>query len=337
VEITSKIDRIAVVGGGGWGSALAIVASQNFKVVKIFTRDAEVAEEINTKRTNECFIPGAVFPQNIIAVTEGKDLNDCTFLINTVPSQFIKHHYTEKQINLENKYIINGSKGIDTELLSTISKVFKKFYDVPKHRFAILVGPSHAEEVVKGLPTTVVCASQNMLFALFVQENLCTPAFRVYTSQDVIGCEIGSSIKNVIAIAAGINDGLGLGDNTKAALITRGLAEITRLGVAMGASPQTFSGLSGLGDLVVTCNSIHSRNRGLGERIGKGEKTSDILKNQKIVVEGVETAKAIFNLSQKIDIEMPIVEQVYRIIFEDKSPSLALQDLMARESKSEWY
>lgn len=337
MKISKESNRIAVVGAGGWGTALAMVIAQNFDEVLLWTRNNELVDEINSNHHNLKYLPNATINNNIIATSNTNDILNSDIIINAVPTQYIRYYYKDYGINLENKIIINSAKGVENNSNKTISGIFEEVYNIPRERFAVLTGPSHAEEVCIGVPTTVVVASESNNLAKFVQSIFTTDDFRVYSSNDVIGCEIGGSLKNVIAIAAGIIDGMGLGDNTKAALLTRGLAEIARLGEAMGAHHQTFSGLSGLGDLFVTCDSKHSRNRRFGERIGKGEKSENILSNSTLIAEGVYTSKSAFELSKKYKIEMPITEQVYKAIFENKNPKLAIQELMTRDSKNEWY
>ena len=332
-----KLDKIAVVGAGGWGTALSIVLSNNFNEVFLWTRNDYLAVEINERRTNDRYLPDAEIPLNVYATIEPNAIRDIDIIVNAVPTQYISSYYKEYDIDISGKKIINSSKGIENGSLDLISELFEEYYDIPNEDYAVLTGPSHAEEVWKGSPTTVVAASSNLEFAKKVQDIFSTDSFRVYTSNDPIGCEIGGALKNVIAIAAGIIDGMEFGDNTKAALITRGLAEISRLGDSIGANHQTFSGLSGLGDLFVTCDSKHSRNRKFGERIGKGEKAKDVLDSINSVAEGVYTSKSAYELSKKLDIEMPITEQIYQIIYEGKSPESAIKDLMNRDSKHEWY
>lgn len=333
----TKLGKIAVVGAGGWGTALSMVLSENFEEVFLWTRNDYLAVEINERRTNERYLPDAEIPLNIYATIEPNAISDIDIIVNAVPTQYIGEYYKKYNIDLSGKKIINSSKGIENGSLDLISEIFADYYDIPKENYAIITGPSHAEEVWKGLPTTVVAASSNIDFAKQAQSIFSTNSFRVYTSDDPIGCEIGGALKNVIAIAAGIIDGMEYGDNTKAALITRGLAEISRLGEAVGANHQTFSGLSGLGDLFVTCDSKHSRNRKFGERIGRGESAEEVLDSLNSVAEGVYTSKSAYELSRKKNIEMPITEQIYQIIYEGKSPEDAIKDLMNRDSKHEWY
>jgi glycerol-3-phosphate dehydrogenase (NAD(P)+) len=278
-----------------------------------------------------------VLSDKITSTNDIKSIDNADIIINAVPTKFIRSLYHEMKVDFSKKIIINASKGIEQSTSFRISQIFNDACGVDFHNYVALTGPSHAEEVVRDVPTTVIAASIDHDKALYVQELLSTPTFRIYTSDDLIGAEIGGAIKNVIAIAAGIIDGLGMGDNTKAALITRGLAEMSRIGDEMGADIRTFSGLSGLGDLFVTCNSKHSRNRSVGERIGKGEKYSDIANTMKMVAEGVFTTRAVVELCEKLEVEMPIAEQINKILFDEKCPKEAIRDLMQREYKKEWW
>ncbi len=328
--------RIGIIGAGGWGTALATVLAANNHSVTMWTHEKSVADEINTARTNSTFLKGIQIPEVIKATHEPDELEENAELyVLTVPTQFIRPAILENGFRCQDKIVVSGAKGIENGTLMRVSEIVYDICGVDKDRFVVLTGPSHAEEVGKGLPTTVVAASANQEAASLVQQCFSTPWFRVYSSDDVTGCELGGSLKNVIAIAAGVIDGLEMGDNTKAALITRGLAEMVRLGTAFGADKMTFSGLSGLGDLFVTCNSLHSRNRYVGEQIGKGRTLKDILSEMQMVAEGVSTTKSVHQLQQKQRVEMPICEQMYKILFEDKSPRAAINDLMVRQSKPE--
>lgn len=334
--ITENI-KIGVLGAGGWGTSLALVLNNNSHNVTLWSHDKILAENISSTRYNVDFLPGVKIDDAIAVTSDVNDLIDCQWLVNTIPTQFIRETITKYKIPFDNKYVVNGSKGIEISTLSRVSEIFHNNGSVSYDNFVVLSGPSHAEEVSRKTPTTIVSASENIILANEVQNIFSNEYFRVYASDDVIGCELGGSLKNVIAIAAGIIDGLGLGDNTKAALITRGLAEMSRLGVSMGAKAITFSGLSGLGDLFVTCNSRHSRNRMVGELIGAGSNLQDVTSQMKMVAEGVYTTKAAVELGRKHNVEMPITEQVYRILFENIKPIDAIKDLMARQSKREWW
>ena len=329
--------NIGVLGAGGWGTSLALVLNDNGYNVTLWSHDPELADVINRDRNNPDFLPGININNKIKVTSDSRELVNCQWLVNAIPTQYINESLVKYDIPVKGKYVVNGSKGIEISSLNRISEIFHKTAGLDYNNFAVLTGPSHAEEVSRKTPTTIVVASENMSFARDVQEVFSNEYFRVYSSDDVTGCELGGSLKNVIAIAAGIIDGLGLGDNTKAALITRGLAEISRLGVAMGAKAITFSGLSGLGDLFVTCSSRHSRNRSVGEMIGAGKTMEEINASMKMVAEGVFTTRAAMELGKKYNVEMPITEQVSRILFENIKPLDAIKDLMTRQSKSEWW
>ncbi|MEY3313828.1 MAG: glycerol 3-phosphate dehydrogenase [Bacteroidota bacterium] len=330
-------NRIGIIGSGGWGTALASILAENGHSLLLWTKDISTASEINTQHTNSVFLPGIILSDQIVATTEASLINACSTVIITVPTQFIRQVLTEYGFDLSGKYIVNGSKGIERQSLLTVSSILNDIKQCDAMHYAVLSGPSHAEETARKVPTTVMVASANPELAQHVQSLFNNQYFRVYTSGDTIGAEIGGSLKNVIAIAAGIIDGLGTGDNTKAALITRGLEEIARLGMAMGANPRTFAGLSGLGDLYVTCSSRHSRNRFVGEQIAKGKHLSEILEEMTMIAEGVTTAESAWELSRKYHVDMPIVEQMYFILFHQKDPAQAITDLMIRARKAETH
>ncbi len=329
--------NIGIVGGGGWGTALACLLIENEHNVKIWTFEEEVANEISIKHTNSTYLPDITLPHSLLATNNLTEFEECDYLIFAIPTQFIRSVCKQFNFILKRKKIINVSKGIEQKTLLRISEMLNDVAGLDLENYAILTGPSHAEEVVRKIPTTVVTASENTIFTKNIQQIFTNNYFRVYSSNDVIGCELGGALKNVIAIASGIIDGLNLGDNTKAALITRGLAEITRLGVTMGANSLTFSGLSGLGDLFVTCNSKYSRNRMVGEQIGKGKTLLQILNETKMIAEGIATTESAYELSKKHGIEMPITEKIYEIFYNNLSPSQAITDLMTRQSKREWW
>ncbi len=329
--------KIGVMGAGGWGSALANLLTENNHEVILWSHESNVVEEINKEKTNSIYLPDKIFNKNLIASNDSSDLKNCEILVNTIPTQYIRSAIKNFALPLTGKFIVNGSKGIERKTLMRVSEILIDAVDISPEKYAILSGPSHAEEVASRMPTTVVSASENSLFCVNIQNVFSNSKFRVYSSDDVIGCEIGGSLKNVIAIAAGIIDGLGLGDNTKAALITRGLAEISRMGISLGANALTFSGLSGLGDLIVTCNSKHSRNRSVGEQIGKGRILKDIIADMKMVAEGVHTTESAYQLGELHKVEMPITTQMYKILFEDFPAQIAIQELMTRTSKREWW
>jgi len=334
-EALIESNSIAVIGAGGWGTSLSTVLAINGYDVKIWALEKETADDINYNHRNSVFLPNINLNDRITATNNFDDFRDQKFIISAVPTQFIRSLYINNNFDFKDKYILNIAKGIEKNTLLRCSQIFIKLGLLTDH-YAILTGPSHAEEVARQMPTTVVSASDDYDFAMFIQNLLSNDYLRIYTNEDVIGCELGGSLKNVIAISAGIIEGLELGDNTKAALITRGLAEISRLAIAMGANPYTMFGLAGLGDLFVTCNSKHSRNRYVGEMIGKGQILSQILANMKMVAEGVETTISANELSKLHNVDMPIIQKVYQILFEDLNPNIAIHQLMTRSAKHEW-
>lgn len=328
--------NIFVIGAGGWGTTLANLLSYQFDVL-LWANEKEVADEINSLHKNSTYLPGISLNSKLIATNSLDEFEQHNVIVNAVPTQYIRSVFSQlANTDFSNRILINTSKGIEQNTTYRISQIFFEITNLPEDNFVVLSGPSHAEEVSRKIPTTVVAASSDISKAKLCQEMFSTPEFRVYTSNDVVGTEIGGALKNVLAIASGIIDGLGYGDNTKAALITRGLAEIVRLGVACGAHPWTFSGLSGLGDLFVTCNSKHSRNRLVGELIGKRKTLLEITSSMKMVAEGVATTISAIELGKRHNVELPITQQVYRILFENLSPKEAINELMTRESKHEW-
>jgi len=332
-----NLKRITVIGAGGWGTAMAILLATNNTNINLWTHNTDIINYINEHHINRVYLPDVVIPDSINLTNDVSVIDSSDIVVNGIPTQFIRSTIDKYGIDLRDKYIVNGAKGIETGSLKRISEIFEDIANISSDRYAVLTGPSHAEEAASGHPTTVVVASTNRLLSKYVQDLFNSKTFRVYTSEDVIGAEIGGALKNVVAIAAGIIDGLGLGDNTKAALITRGLAEISRLGIALGAQSLTFSGLSGLGDLFVTCNSKLSRNRRVGELIGKGMSLAQILSEMTMVAEGVRTTESAYGLSRLYKVDMPITEQMYKILFENVKPLEAIEELMSRESKQEWW
>ena len=330
--------RIAVLGAGSWGTTLAVLLSENNHDVSLWTYRPEQAALIIETRENPAFLPGINIPKQISILT---DIQEAAYkkdiIVSAVPSQFLRsviqqiaHHELSQTI------IVNVAKGIENHSLMTMSEVMLDVFEHEKKgNLAILSGPSHAEEVIQRMPTAVVSASFNMRTARIVAAAFSTPYFRVYINDDIRGVELGGALKNVIAVGAGVVDGAGFGDNTKAAIMTRGIAEMTRLGVKMGALPRTFAGLTGVGDLIVTCMSKHSRNRYVGEQVGKGRKLDDVLKEMVMVAEGVATCQSSVDLANKHSIEMAIFSEVHKILYEGKNPHLATEDLMTREVKGE--
>ena len=327
--------NIAVIGCGSWGSALAVMLDNNGHNVKMWTRKAEQAEKINSEHENKEYLPGIIFNDSLKVYCERSEaVRDCDIIICAVPSKAVRQVISDfAPLFNEDTIIVNLAKGLEEGSLLRLSEVIKE--TAPMCKVCTLVGPSHAEEVGKGIPTACVITSDDMEVASLIQQEFMNSSFRIYTNSDIIGTEIGAALKNVIALAAGINDGLGYGDNTKAALMTRGLAEIVRLGVKMGGKTETFLGLSGMGDLIVTCTSMHSRNRRAGILIGKGLSLEEALKEVHMVVEGVNTTKNIYELSRKYNVDMPITEEMYNVLFKGKNAKEAVNDLMMRVGKSE--
>ena len=329
--------KIAVIGAGSWGTTLAILLAENSHDVLLWIFEEDELSKLEKERVNTKYLPGANFPQNLKLTG---DLHQAVhfgdYLVISSPSHVVRTICQQfaNQVR-DTHYIVNVAKGIENDTLKRMSEVIQETLSISSDRIATLYGPSHAEEVSKKIATAVVSASADIQTARKVQTLFGNQYFRVYSSDDIIGVELGGSLKNVIAIAAGICDGAGFGDNTKAALLTRGMVEMTRLGVTMGARQETFSGLSGIGDLIVTCMSKHSRNRYVGEQIGRGRKLDDILKEMVMVAEGVKTTRSVYQLMNKYNVEMPISEQIYKVLFEDKPPIRAVGDLMSRDLKEE--
>ncbi len=327
--------KIGMIGAGSWGTALAWLLSNNGHEVEVWSALADEIEMFKRDHEQKSKLPGVILPESVTFTTdlkeavEGKDL-----LVLAVPSPFTRStSHQLKNVVAGGQIIVNVAKGIEEHTLMTLSQIIEE--EVPQADVAVLSGPSHAEEVGKGLPTTIVVGAKTKKTAEYIQNIFMSPVFRVYTSPDVLGIELGAALKNVVALAAGIADGLGYGDNTKAALITRGITEIARLGTAMGGRFETFCGLSGIGDLIVTCASMHSRNRRAGILIGKGYTMEEAMAEVKMVVEGVYSAKAAMGLAEKYDISLPIIEQVNEVLFGGKPAADAVKDLMLRDKKIE--
>ena len=327
--------NVGVLGAGSWGTALSVLLSDNGHQVTVWSIDENEVNMLNEKREHELKLPGVKLPDDMVitgnmrSAIQGKD-----FLVLAVPSPFTRS--TARKMSpmvAEGQIIVDVAKGIEESTLMTLSRQIEQ--EIPQADVAVLSGPSHAEEVGRRLPTTCVIGAKTRKTAEYLQSMFISNVFRVYTSPDILGIELGGSLKNVIALAAGIADGLGYGDNTKAALITRGIAEIARLGVKMGGKIESFTGLTGIGDLIVTCASVHSRNRRAGYLIGQGMSMQEAMDEVKMVVEGVYSAKAAAKLAKEYDVSMPIVEEVNAVLFEGKSPAEAVNDLMMRESRSE--
>jgi len=332
------LEKIAVLGAGSWGTALAMVLSDNGHTVTLWGNKSEQINEINEQHTNKRYLPEINLPQNLKGSVNLKEaINGANYILLVVPTKAIREVCQQLNNELSNEVtIIHASKGIEPDTSKRVSEMISEEIDSKFLKsVVVLSGPSHAEEVALRHPTTVTSASKNMEDAEIVQELFSNGYFRVYTNEDVIGVEIGGALKNIIALAAGITDGLGYGDNAKAALMTRGLAEIIRLGKAMGANTQTFAGLTGMGDLIVTCTSVHSRNWRAGNLLGKGKSLDEVLDNMGMVVEGVRTTKAAYQLAKQVNVEMPIVNELHAVLFENKNPKLAVDALMSRVKKHE--
>ncbi|MCK4858931.1 MAG: NAD(P)-dependent glycerol-3-phosphate dehydrogenase [Candidatus Omnitrophica bacterium] len=327
--------KISVLGDGGWGTALSILLSVKNEVC-LWGVFPEYIDFLNKTRENKKFLPYVRIPDSITILSDLKiAVESAELLVLAIPAEFMRSTVKRlKKYSLSQKTIINVAKGIEQRSLMLMSAVIDEELSVADN-LCVLSGPSHAEEVSRNIPTAVVAASLDKKISQKVQQVFSQQNFRVYTSSDIIGTQLGGSLKNVIAIAVGMCDGLSLGANTKAALITRGLVEMRRLGLKMGASFSTFAGLSGMGDLVATCFSNYSRNRKAGKEIGEGKKLKKILRETEMVIEGVNTVQAVVKLSQRHNIEMPISKEVYLVLFEDKEPQQAVRDLMLREMKEE--
>lgn len=329
------MEQIGILGAGSWGTALAIVLADNGHAVTVWSHRKEEAEILSRERENRSKLPGVRIPETICFTDKLEEaVKGKNMVVLAVPSTATRA--TAREIASfvgEGQLLVDVSKGIEESTLLTLSEQIRE--ELPQAQVAVLSGPSHAEEVGRGLPTTVVAGAETRQAAEYIQHVFMNEAFRVYTSSDVLGIELGGALKNVIALAAGIADGLGYGDNTKAALITRGIAEITRLGVKMGGRQESFSGLTGIGDLIVTCASVHSRNRKAGYLIGQGKTMQEAMDEVKMVVEGVYSAKAAKKLAEKYEVSMPIVEEVHAVLFEGKKAAEAVRDLMLRDKRIE--
>lgn len=327
--------RIAVLGTGGWGTALALVLHSKGHNVTLWGSTPDYVEFLIKDRENKKYLKGIKLPADLHITSDLEAAQkESDIIVVAIPTPYVrKTIQTLRKNYIPGTPIVSVIKGIENETLMRGSEILKDVLGNPP--IALLLGPSHAEEVARRLPTTVVVASEDIKLATEIQEVFITEYFRVYTNSDVIGVEIGTSVKNVIAIAAGICDGLGFGDNSKAALITRGLAETIRLGVAMGGQRETFSGLAGIGDLITTCVSPYGRNRHVGELIAKGKKLAQVLEEMDQVAEGILTTKSVCKLAKKYDVEMPITNEIYNVLFEDKDPMKAVKELMLRDPKPE--
>lgn len=330
--------KISVLGAGGWGTTLAMVLSHNKYDVTLWEFNPVYYDTLVNLRENFYYLPGVKIPKSIHITNDlSEAVTKSDLLVVSTPTQFIRPVFESvKNIDIKNKIVVSVSKGIENDSLMLVSDILLDiFKSLNRNNLVALSGPSHAEEVSRKIPTAVVAACESEKIARAVQKIFANEYFRCYTSTDLIGTEVGGALKNVIAIAAGISEGAGFGDNTKAAIITRGLNEIMRLGIKLGAKKETFYGLSGLGDLVVTCASTHSRNRSVGFQLGQGKKLKTILSEMKMVAEGVATSKSAYQLTKKLGVDSPIVDEVYGILFKNLNPNTATKKLMLRELKQE--
>lgn len=327
--------KIGVIGGGSWGTALAILLSNKKHEVSIWVRNKEQLEDMVKLRENKRYLPNVIIPNGIVITNDISEVvHNKDLLVLSIPSHGVREtlnscrNYIKKE-----QVIVNVAKGIENDTLLRISQIVGEI--LPENSYAVLSGPSHAEEVAKNMPTTVVSASENKGVAQYVQDIFMSPYFRVYTNPDVVGVELGGSLKNVIALGAGISDGLEYGDNTKAALMTRGIIEMARLGEKMGANSATFAGLAGIGDLIVTCTSMHSRNRRAGILIGQGQTLDEAIESIGMVVEGVKTTKSTYELAKGNSVIMPITKEIYGVLYEGKDVRNSVINLMLRDKKHE--
>lgn len=327
--------KVSVLGAGSWGTALSLLLCKNGHEVTLWSALEDEVRMLCEKREHESKLPGVRLPEDMKITADLEDsLQDPDVAVLAVPSPFTRSTaHRMAPFAKKGQIIVNVAKGVEEHTLMTLSEIISE--EIPQADVCVLSGPSHAEEVGKGLPTTCVVSAEKRETAEYLQGIFMSPVFRVYTTPDILGVELGGALKNVIALAAGTADGLGYGDNTKAALITRGIAEISRLGTKMGARAETFYGLSGIGDLIVTCASVHSRNRKAGYLMGKGYTMQEAMDEVKMVVEGVYSARAAKSLAEKYQVEMPIIEEVNKVLFEDKPAADAVRDLMLRDKKVE--
>ncbi len=329
---------LAIIGGGSWGTALSIVLAPRFPVIRLWLYEKDLAMRMARLRENDVYLPGFQLPSNVQTTTElGEALDEADVVLSVVPSHYVRSMFSEMSAYLRPEMlVVNAAKGIEE---GTLLRMSEAIYEVLKDRFkpriAALSGPTFAREVARGEPAAVVIASKDVVLAKTIQTAFSGPTLRLYTNSDIVGVELGASLKNVIAIGAGVCRGLGLGNNTMAALMTRGLAEMTRLSTAMGARARTLAGLAGLGDLVLTCNGELSRNRTVGLKLARGHKLAEILASTPMVAEGVRTTYAAVELAQRHHVEMPITEQMFQVLRNDKPPREAIRELMERSLKSE--
>jgi glycerol-3-phosphate dehydrogenase (NAD(P)+) len=327
---------ITILGGGGWGTALSVLLAEKGHTVTLWVRHSYTVELLRRERTNERHLPGVTLPAEVQITSSFAGMSSAEYFLWATPSTAlgeIARRLLESKHFAENSVMVSCVKGLDHERRRRMTEILEEIF--PKLSTAVLSGPNHAEEVARSIPTATVIASPEPEIAETLQSSLSTRAFRVYTSTDVVGVEIGGALKNIFALAAGSCDGLGLGDDSKAALVTRSLAELTRIGMALGGRHETFQGLSGIGDLVGTCFSRHSRNRRVGERVAKGEPLNQIIDSMGTVAEGIPTTRSALHLCESLGIETPIIREVHSILYESASPAEAMQRLLARELRPE--
>jgi glycerol-3-phosphate dehydrogenase (NAD(P)+) len=330
--------KISVLGAGSWGTTLAILLVSNAHAVTLWSHRADHTEEMIATHQNKALLPGVHLPESLRITNDLESaVHGAELIVAAVPAQFLRGVASRlKEHDFAKTVIVNVAKGVENDSLMTMSEVLCDVLPtLNRGHVSTLSGPSFAEEVVKGIPTAIVAAATKLETAKLVQQVFMRPNFRVYWSEDLKGVELGGSIKNVIAVGAGIADGAGFGDNTKAAIMTRATAELSRLGTALGAHQKTFAGLSGIGDLIVTCMSKKSRNRHVGEEIGKGRKLKAVLDEMIMVAEGVASTKSVYGLGKRVHVELPIVNEVYQVLYEEKDPIAATADLMTRDAKTE--
>jgi glycerol-3-phosphate dehydrogenase (NAD(P)+) len=329
-------ERVSIIGAGNWGTTLAVVLSKKGIYVQLHSVFKKHNLQMHKERENRLFLKGVKFPLYVQINSSLKKTLDNNIIIIAIPVKFLRSTLKKikrQKVSLKNKIFVSVSKGIEERSLKRVSQIVRE--ELGRVKIAVLSGPNIAQEVLKGVPSTSVVACADKNIAKRLQTLFTTHTFRIYLHSDLVGVELGGALKNIIALACGISDGLGFGTNTKAALVTRGLVEITRLGRRMGADSQTFWGISGLGDLVTTCFSPYSRNRFVGEQIGKGKRLDSILRKMKMVAEGVNTVKSAYRLSKKLNVDMPITREVYLVLYKNKPPHRAVQDLMTRPLKAE--
>jgi glycerol-3-phosphate dehydrogenase (NAD(P)+) len=329
------MSKVAFLGGGSFGSALSVMLAKKGTKVNIWDRKLSVINDINIKRENIKYLPNVIVPAGVTAFTDIEEvICGSELIVLAVPSHAIRGLSKMIAPHLkQNQIVVSIAKGIEEGSLKRISQVIEE--EIPDNPIVILSGPSHAEEIASDIPTTVVVTSKKMEYAKIVQDVFMTSKFRVYTNEDIIGVEIGGAVKNIIALAAGVTDGIGYGDNSKAALMTRGMSEIIKIGTALGGKTETFYGLTGMGDLIVTCTSMHSRNRRAGILIGKGLSMEKACAEIGMVVEGIKATRAFYELKEKLEISMPITDVLYKVLFEGKDPKYGVYELMSRDKKDE--